>query len=218
MVAMMIILLLTVVGGALVLITSTESAIAGNFRNANESLYAADAALELAVASLRTLGDWSLALSGSVRSGFVDGPPSGTRTLVDGTTVDLGQLINLANCEKTTSCSSAEMDLVTAGRPWGPNNPRWQLFTYGRLSDVLPARVLNSPFYIVVLVGDDPAENDGDPSRDGATPENPGSGVVMLRAEAFGSRGAHHAIEATVARPPALSGMGIRLLSWRALL
>ena len=42
-VAMMALLLMTALGAALVLTTATESAIAGNFQDAVEGLYAADA-------------------------------------------------------------------------------------------------------------------------------------------------------------------------------
>jgi len=44
-----------------------------------------------------------------------------------------------------------------------------------------------------------------------------GAGVLALRAEAFGPRGAHTIIEMTIARPdPAEEGVGrARVLSWR---
>jgi hypothetical protein len=76
------------------------------------------------------------------------------------------------------------------------------------VSDIVPTGTIDSPFYAVVLVGDDPSEADENPSLDGAPPagnyaglaKNPGAGVVALRAEAFGPRGAHKVIEMTVAR------------------
>src|SRR5439155_25453004 len=75
----------------------------------------------------------------------------------------------------------------------------------GPVSDMLPTGTVNSPFYVIVLVADDPSENDGNPTQDGVVPcpcppGNPGSGVLALRAEAFGPRGAHKVIEFTVAR------------------
>ena len=48
----------------------------------------------------------------------------------------------------------------------------------------------------VVLVGDDASETDGDPLRDGVPP-SPGAGVVELRAQAFGPRGARRTINMT---------------------
>jgi len=115
----------------------------------------------------------------------------------------------MANCQKTTTCSAANMQAVTLERPWGLNNPAWQLFAYGKLNDVLPQGGINSPYYVVVMIGDDPSENDQDPLHDGVTPCkvgdpigscNPGSSVLALRAEAFGPRGSHKVVELTIAR------------------
>jgi hypothetical protein len=217
LVAIMAMLLLAVLGAALVLTSSSETLIASNFRNSGEALYAADAALERIVDDLLTVPDWSSLLNGTVQSAFVDGAPSGARMLSDGTTLDLAQVLDMANCQTTTTCSAADMDRVTEERPWGPNNPRWQLYGYGHLSDLLPAASARSPYYVVVMVGDDPSELDGDATTDGIAPCgnampikgsgtpptwscNPGAGVIAVRAEAFGPRGTHKVIEMTVAR------------------
>jgi hypothetical protein len=73
-----------------------------------------------------------------------------------------------------------------------------------------------------VLVGDDPSENDGDPLRDGQTPGNPGAGVIVVRAEAFGPFNVHKVVELTMADPagrapnaPAAGHTGARIVSWR---
>jgi hypothetical protein len=94
---------------------------------------------------------------------------------------------------------------------WGANNPRWRLFARGPLSALLPGSGIGAPYHVAVWVADDPAENDGNPSRDGTNQTNPGSGMIQLRAEAFGPVGAHRSVEATIAR----SGGGARLVSWR---
>jgi len=108
------------------------------------------------------------------------------------------------------------MDLVTADRPWGANNPRWQLYAYGHLRDLLSPHAVDSSYYVIVMVADDPSENDNDPLRDGADSSNPGSGVLAVRAVAFGPRGARKAIEATVARRLMLdpARAGLRVVSW----
>jgi hypothetical protein len=70
-------------------------------------------------------------------------------------------------------------------------------------------------------VADDPAETDGDPLVDGSS-GNPGAGVLVLRAEAFGPGGSRAAVELTLARldaselaaDPRL--LGTRVVSWRA--
>jgi hypothetical protein len=62
-----------------------------------------------------------------------------------------------------------------------------------------------------VLIGDDPSENDNDPLRDGA-PASFGAGIVALRAEAFGPRTVHKAIDLTVGRAGEDKA---RVVSWR---
>ncbi len=206
-------LLLMALGAALVLATSTETLIAGNFRTAHEGRYAAAAALERAIADLPAVPDWSLILDGRAQSGFVDGPPRGVRTLADGRALDLTQIVNLANCGRVTVCTDGQMDGVTIERPWGANNPRWRLYAYGPLGALLAPGVITSLQYVLVLVADDQAETDGNPLVDGSDQRNPGSGVVVLRGESFGPKGAHRGFEATVAR----GLLATRVVSWRDL-
>ena len=213
-VALMATLLMAALGAALVLTTSSDALIAANFRNAQEGVYAADAALERAMADLGTLADWNAVLDGSASSTFVDGAPGGVRTLADGSSLDLGQTLNMQNCRKVTACSASDLTANTAQRPWGANNPVWRLFAYGPLSGLLSPHVIESAYYVVMMIADDPSENDDDPLRDGQGPTNPGTGVLSLRAEAFGPRGARQVIEVTAARP-GLEGVGVRVLSWR---
>jgi hypothetical protein len=209
--ALMVMLLVSALGAALILVASSETMIAANFRNSLGTLYAADAAAEKALAEVAMVADWDQLLNGSVRSAFVDGSPVGTR-LVNGTPVDLSQIVALASCHKTTTCSEAEMDAVTAERPWGANNPRWQLYAYGELEDAVTGA--ESPYYVLVLVGDDPSESDNDPLDDGGGTDNPGAGALLLRAQAFGPRNAYKTIEIAIART---GGGRVRLLSWREL-
>jgi Tfp pilus assembly protein PilX len=224
-VTLMTMVLLMALGSALVLITSTETIVAANFHSGHEAFYAADAILERALADLRVSADWSAVLDRSTPSTFVDGAPSGTRTLTDGSSIDLAQLTNIANCRKTTACTDADTAATTAERPWGVNNPRWLPYAYGRLADSLGVSTVRSPFYVVAFVGDDSSENDGDPTRDGLSIgglPNPGLGILSIRAEAFGPRQAHRVVEATIARmEPAGAAPGgggitdLRVLSWR---
>jgi hypothetical protein len=232
MLALMTMLFLMAAGTALILTTTAESTIARNFRLGSEAFYAADAVLEHAVDDLRMIPDWNAILSGAVHSTFVDGPPSGARPLADGQAIDPGDVVNLANCHKVAACSDSEMDDINAERPWGVNNPRWQAFAWGYLDDIAPPGTVSSPFFVMVLAADDPAENDGNPLRDGMAPCaqgqvsecNPGTGVLSLRAEAFGPFGAHKILELTISRPVAGSEpddrvssdeAGARILSWR---
>src|SRR5437762_14057707 len=116
-VALMATLLMSALGAALVLTTSSEALIAANFRHAQEGVYAADAALERAMADLATLADWNAVLGGSASSTFVDGAPSGVRMLGDGSSLDLDRTLNVLNCRKVTSCSASDLIANTAQRP-----------------------------------------------------------------------------------------------------
>ena len=217
-------LLMSALGAALVLLTSSEAAIAANFRDGQEARYAAEVAANRALLDLAAAGDWDRVLDGTMAPAFADGPPHGSRTLPDGSTIDLDAVEHLANCRKVFACTSTEMDAVTTERPWGPNNPRWRLWAYGWLRDAFQppsanARVVeragsDARYYVMVLIADDPSETDGDPSRDGRPP-NPGAGVVILRARAFGAHGVRRAVELAVGR--AASG-NLRLLSWREMM
>ena len=216
-IALMATLLMSALGAALVLTTASDALIAANFRNAQEGVYAADAALERAMGDLAARADWNAVLDGSAASAFIDGPASGVRTLADGSSLDLDQTLNMLNCRKLTACSASNLSANTAQRPWGANNPVWRLFAYGPLAGLLPPHALASAFYVIVMVADDGSENDGDPLHDGQSTTNPGSGVLALRAEAFGPRGIRQVVELTVARPeaPERGPTGLRVLSWR---
>ncbi len=199
MISLMALLLLTALGLALVLTTSTETMIAGNYSNGAEALYAADAGIERAMEDILTVADWNTILGGTATSAFIDGSAGGDRTLPGGGTINLNQVVNMANCGKLTTCSDADMDAVTVERPWGENNPRWQLYAYGDMNDIVPTSTVNSPFYVVVMVADDPADAlpgqppDNDPAKDS-------NGALLMRAEAFGPGNSHKVIEVTLAR------------------
>lgn len=208
-IALMAMTLMIALGAALMMTTTTESKIVNNYRNNSESLYAADAGLERALDDLLTIPDWNKLLDGTAKSALVDGAPSGVRVLSDGTQLNLTEVLNIANCEKVSACTNPQMQTPTTARPWGTNNPQWQLFAYGKANDILPQGI-NSPYYVVVLIGDDPSESDNDPLHDGQPPCtgglvpgntcNPGSNVLAMRAEAYGPRGSHKIIEVTISR------------------
>ena len=204
--------LLLALGGALVVTSSTETAIAANFRASYEARNAAVAVLEVAIGKLSGEPDWSAVLDGTRRSDVVDGLPTGARVLGDGAVIELDEVVNLANCGTVTACEDTEMDRVTAARPWGTNNPRWRLYAYGPLSTLLPTAV-DDFHYVLVMVADDQSETDGDPLLDDIAEDGPGHGMVVLRAESFGPRSTHHGVEATVAR----AADATRLVSWREL-
>lgn len=215
MIAVMAMALLAALGTGLVLVTTVDARITGNFRAGVEARYAAASMAEWARAHLSRETGWDNVLGGAVRSAFADGLPVGERVLAGGTRVSLSRVVNLARCGRPTTCSTAEMNESTSRRPWGANNPHWQAYAYGpyeTLTGSLPGPL--SSMYVIALVGDDGLETDGDPLRDGGSADNPGAGVLLIRAVAFGASGAYAAIETTVARQ---DGGGVRVLSWRQL-
>lgn len=200
-IALMSMMLLTALGLGLVMTTITETMITSNYRDSGEAMYAADAGVERVMQDLLTMPDWNRILSGLQQSSFVDGAPSGTRTLPDGTVIDLSIATNLLNCNKTSTCSAGDMNAWTADRPYGANNPRWNLFAYAPLNDIIETGTVSSPLYVVVWVADDFGEIDNDPTVDGGPPaENRGRGILLLRAEAFGPGGSRTALEVTIKR------------------
>jgi Tfp pilus assembly protein PilX len=200
-IALMSMMLLTALGLGLVMTTMTETMITANYRDSGEAMYAADAGVERVMQDLLTMPDWNRILSGLQQSSFVDGAPSGTRSLADGTQINLTAATNLLNCNKTTTCSVADMNAWTPDRPYGLNNPRWNLFAYAPLNQIIETGTVASPMYVVVWVADDFGENDNDPAVDGGPPaENRGRGILLLRADAFGPGGSRTALEVTIKR------------------
>jgi Tfp pilus assembly protein PilX len=186
-IAIMAMLLLMALGLMLVLNTAAETLIAAHFRTGQEAFYAADAALERVTAELDRMADWSGALSGARRSAFVDGPPSGARTLSDGTTIDLGSQTNLLNCGHAAACAQGEL---------GPSP--WTLYASAPLSAMVPTGTINSNMYVAAWVSD--------------AASDPGGAMLNVRAEAFGPGGTHRAVEATLRRAEG----EVRVIGWRS--
>ncbi len=212
---------LVTLGLLLALTTTVETEVVANALEGTQTLALAEAAAERVLADLSTLASWDAALSGSVTSSFLDGS-SGIRT-VGGAPVDLSRETAQLLCD-APSCTGRSPDAVTANRPWGRNNPRWHVFASGHAADLVGDEPGTRPGYVVVWIGDDPAENDADPLSDGAPPlaetgttVNPGQDVVVLRVVAWGARGARRELELSVERAdPRLHG-GVRQRVWREL-
>lgn len=177
--ALLATILLTSLGVGLMMLSETESTIASNFRASNESLYAADAAVERVVQDVLIVPRWNDLLSGIVQSSFIDD------TLTP--TTPGGEVLNLTSM---TADVQAQSD---ASAPWGLNNPQWRLFAYGPLSNLLGEGSVQSRAYVAVWIADDPSETDGDPAADT-------NGVVTLLAQALGPQGTRRAVEVTVAK------------------
>src|SRR5438105_481187 len=121
-VSLMAMMLLMALGLALIMTTTTETKIAGNYTSGTEALYAADSAVERVMDDILTVPDWNDILSGARQSAFIDGPAGGTRTLPDGSMLNLDEATSMLNCGKITfPCSTADMNAETDDRPWGQN-------------------------------------------------------------------------------------------------
>jgi Tfp pilus assembly protein PilX len=210
--------MLAAAGLGLTLGTSVSRMGAANYDESVALVNAAESALEIAARELSTL-PLDEVLNGTRTSTRVDGVP-GPRALGADATVDLQVLTSQLTCGRAESCTTAQIRQVSADRPWGISNPRWQLFVHQRLEP--PAAVASAlATYVIVWIGDDAREDDGDPLRDGAGPGGEGRYIVRARAEAFGPRGGRRAIEAELRRlcddSPTGAGCvpGSRVQSWR---
>jgi hypothetical protein len=203
---LLVMMTLSALSMSLAVMVSTESRVAANYRDGIEVSYGAAAVLERVLPDLAAATDLNGVLAGLTVSSFIDGP-AGLRRLPDGTFTDLRALTSMVNCGRPV-CSDVDLDEVRDDRPWGRNNPRWQLYAYG------PSTAFGTEgarMYTVVWVADDPSETDMDPFTDGGGPENPGWGRLSITAHAYGPAGTRRIIGATVARDE----HGMRVLSWR---
>src|SRR5207237_7108838 len=116
-IALMAMMLLTALGAAVVMVSSTETAISSNYRNGQEALYAADAALERVVQDLLMIPRWNDILTGTSQSGFVDGAMTAQKTLPGG-----GRMTLCCGANTATGQLQSETDTLNL---WGPNNPQW---------------------------------------------------------------------------------------------
>lgn len=202
------------------LVTTVDQLSTRNYRESTALLYAAQGALEAAAIALSESSSWDAVLGGLVQADGADGPPSGTRSPAGGFQVDLAAETGLLNCGQAGGCSAADLQAVTSDRPLGANNAHWRLFLYG------PHAALASwrhpvPAYLLVWIGDDGREVDGDPERDGGGPSGEGGGVVRIRAAAIGKNGGRRLVEGELARVCIREAgsrvclPGIRVQSWR---
>ena len=187
-VALLATVLLNAIGLGLIAFTNTEVAIAANYREASETLYAAEAAADCAVSEVLKAASWDDVLSGLSTSVFRDA------TLVPA--LASGESLNLSTLTASMQAAS------DAGVQRGADNPRWRLFLYKAMAQI--TRTANSRAYAVAWVADDATETDGNPLVDG-------NGIVVIRAQAVARLGHQRTIEVVVAK----QALGMSILSWR---
>lgn len=193
LVAVMITSLLAALAASLVFVVVTESRVGRHYQSAASGGYAAAAGIERLIGDLRRMATWQAVPSmSSASADFNDGRV--TTRLADGSSLDLARL------------TSDRQIATDAFYPAGPNRPVWSLYAHASIARII-ARNLGAPDpYVVVWVADDPDETDGDPSRDS-------NGVILVRADAFGARGAWRAIEATLSADVVSDDAGVPIMS-----
>ena len=191
-IALLSMMLLTALGATVIMVSNTENRIAANYQNSQEALYAADAAAERVVQDLLMIPRWNDILGGTSTSAFVDGPATGLKTLPNGSQVTLC-------CGTSPMTATAQLQAETdTANLWGANNPKWVLFAWGPLGDILPNSI-QSPMYVAVWIADDPADGPTPLVRDG-NPLADTNGTLTVHAEAYGPSGTRKVVEVTVAR------------------
>ena len=191
--AVMITSLVAALAASLTFVVVTESRVARNHQSGQSGAYGAAAGVERLIGELRRLPAWQQVPSTSSSSArFDDG--WGVPTLPDGTSLDLGRL---------TATRQAASDIFY---PPGANRPVWNLYAHASLARISGTDPRVPGPYIVVWVADDADETDGDPSRDS-------NEILLVRAEAFGARGAWRAVEATLSGSVVTDAAGVPVMS-----
>jgi hypothetical protein len=180
-VTLMAMLVLMALTGALIPLTTSETAIAANHRLALQQLYAAEAVLERAIRELEALPSWDSVLAGRRRAALWDNRT--TRQLAGGAVLDL-------------DAATAALERAGAGASRAGRGLRWRLYAHGPLGAVLPRDPSGGLLHTAVWIADDAADPDGDPLTDA-------NGTVVLHAAAIGPALAQRAVQATLARPAA---------------
>jgi hypothetical protein len=205
--ALLVTLFVSAVGGALVLLASTETRIAGGEECRHEARGVAEVLLERVFQDVLLAPDWTAVLSAGAGASLRD--TTGPARAVSWGLLDLAAL-----------SLNVQRDADDSNR-WGSEGPQWRLYAFGP-ADALFASSAGtgggsggtsgggvqdraSAFYVIAWVADDPGEGDSDPGADR-------NETIQVRAEAFGPMRTRQAVLATVRRK---SGM-LELLSWRA--
>jgi len=199
--ALLVTMFLAAVCGALLLLASTETRIAGAEEVRREARGVAEVLLERVLQELLEVPDWTAVLAGSAAGGFRDATV--TPRVAGWGVLDL-QAVTL-NVQREADDSNR----------WGSDGPRWQLYAFGPAGELFggagagagsgsagPARA--AALYVVAWLADDPGEGDGNPAADR-------NDTLQVRAEAFGPMRTRQALVATVRRK---SGV-LQVVAWR---
>ena len=176
-----LLVLLVVVGfsGALIPLSSTETAITANHRLAVQTFYAAEAALEWATQELRQTQSWDAVLAGRERSRLWASAPD--IRLADGMVLDLRR-------------ATDELEHAGAGTSSAGRGLRWQLYAHGPLGRLLPVDPSNGLLFVAVWLADYSSPHTG------GDPQEEANDALAVHAAAFGPALAQRAVQATLVR------------------
>lgn len=177
---------LAALGAVLTLASTTEVAIGVSYREATETLYAAESGVEFVMQEVAAIDDWTGLGVDAVPSAFVDGTPGGTRA-VGGETIDLATV-------------TADLNRPVSPGP-GPVRP-WVLHSFGRLRDLVPFAAGDNETYLAVWVAKY-ADGSGAP---------PDPNALTILGQAYGPRGGRRIVEVLVEKAGAQT---IRRRAWR---
>jgi hypothetical protein len=184
---------LTAMGMGVLLATDFDLLASANVREQLDTQASAEAALELGIARLAVIDDWTGIPGGAGLPLFHGGttPPAAAG----------GQVVDLA-----ALTSEAQQAAYGVGSLWGADTPRFVVAGYGVAADTLgPTRLLSERTYVLFWLSDDVSESDGNPSVDS-------NGVLVLRAHAFGGRRTQAIVQAVVEQT-GTPGV-VRRISW----
>jgi hypothetical protein len=185
---MLLIVWITMLGSAMTLAAVTETAIAANYREATETLYAAEAAVEFAMQELASLADWRDAISEPGGSAFTDGLPAGRRAV--------GPFeLDLTDATREASAMAA----IPSGAVASPS----VLYAFGRFRDLVPFDSNQSIAYVVVWI----ADRSMAPRDDASAPDR-----LSVLGRAYGVRGSRRGVEALVTKTDTSP---MQVLAWR---
>jgi hypothetical protein len=177
--ALVLLCLVAALGSALVGLTTTERAMAGNQEMGARGRYAADALAERVVLDLSSVPDWNPILAGVSSSSFFDEAAATSTPGLDP--------LDLSGLTAALQGVTDEASIV------GADTPVWRLFAAGTLAALTGMPRAGPPVFLAAWVADDDADGDGAPGVDA-------NGTVEIRAEAFGASGVRQAVQITLRR------------------
>lgn len=194
------------------IVARVEILVADQYRHSSSAFFGADAGLEVVIAELRTLPDWTPVVNGTRQSAQSQGAFSGQKPVPGGGSV-------FVCCGPGSAAARLASDTALSPLP-ARQALEWRPFLWTAL-DALAPRDPASRLFLVVWVAND----EGDRVGGGAADTNE---TVLVRSEALQPGGVRRIVEGLVGRHPPTGGlysggpvteeerlMRVGLLRWR---